>query len=238
MTLFSIVPYESHRVAAQGIHDGGCTATTLTATRCRTGTSISSCSTDTVRSGPSAHRFGITDNDLPTWLADQGFQVVPGARANYRATDFSLSSMLSMQMLDEYSIDPGRDSGDRTFARSRLMRPAAAAFLKDNGYTYYQLGSWYGPTQTNELADVTLSWERLDRVRVGPAPVDDPARHRPGARAVPRARAMSSGTTPGPSRSSSSGSSSGCRPCPAASSCSPTSCCLTRRTCSTPTATS
>ena len=33
-----------------------------------------------------------------------------------------------------------------------------AAFLQDNGYTYYQLGSWYGPTQTNELADVTLTW--------------------------------------------------------------------------------
>ena len=70
-----------------------------------------------------------------------------------------LSSMLSMQMLDEYSVDPGRDSGDRTYARSRLLRPAAAAFLQDNGYAYYQLGSWYGPTQTNELADVTLSWE-------------------------------------------------------------------------------
>ena len=76
------------------------------------------------------HRFDITDNDLPAWLADQGFQVVPGARANYRATDFSLGSMLSMQMLDEYSIDPGRDSGDRTAARSRLLRPAAAAFLQ------------------------------------------------------------------------------------------------------------
>ena len=34
-----------------------------------------------------------------------GFQVYPGARANYRATDFSLSSMLSMRMLDEYSVD-------------------------------------------------------------------------------------------------------------------------------------
>jgi hypothetical protein len=33
-----------------------------------------------------------------------------------------------------------------------------AAFLKDNGYTYYQLGSWYGPTQSNALADVTLTW--------------------------------------------------------------------------------
>jgi len=158
MTLFSIVPYESHRVAAHGTAtaDAG---TPIIATKVPD-RDIYLIVLDRYGSEWSiGHRFGITDNDLPAWLGDQGFQVVPGARANYRATDFSLSSMLSMQMLDEYSIDPGRDSGDRTYARSRLLRPAAAAFLQDNGYTYYQLGSWYGPTQTNELADVTLSWE-------------------------------------------------------------------------------
>ncbi len=159
MSLFAIVPYESHRVAAQGTSvspDAGLDFSSTTVPN----RDIYLIVLDRYGSQWSIeHRFGITDNDLPTWLGDQGFQVVPGARANYRATDFSLGSMLSMQMLDEYSIDPGRDSGDRTYARTRLERPAAAAFLKDNGYTYYQLGSWYGPTQTNELADVTLSWD-------------------------------------------------------------------------------
>ena len=158
MTLFAIVPYESHRVAAQGTSTPEA-GTAITSTKVPN-RDIYLIVLDRYGSQWSLqHRFGITDNDLPTWLGDQGFQVVPGARANYRATDFSLASMLSMQMLDEYSTDPGRDSGDRTYARARLERPAAAAFLKDNGYTYYQLGSWYGPTQTNELADVTLSWE-------------------------------------------------------------------------------
>ena len=157
MTLVTIVPYESNRVVAKSPATADASGT-IAATRVPN-RDIYLIVLDRYGSQWSlAHRFGITDNDLPGWLADQGFQVVPGARANYRATDFSLSSMLSMQMLDEYSIDPGRDSGDRTFARSRLERPAVAAFLKDNGYTYYQLGSWYGPTQTNELADVTLSF--------------------------------------------------------------------------------
>ncbi len=157
MSLLSILPYESNRVVARGSTTAS-TDTTLTATR-TPDRDIYLIVLDRYGSEWSlAHRFGVTDNDLPTWLSDQGFQVVPGARANYRATDFSLASMLSMQMLDEYSTDPGRDSGDRTFARSRLDRPAVAAFLKDNGYTYYQLGSWYGPTQTNSLADVTLSY--------------------------------------------------------------------------------
>ncbi len=157
MSLLTIVPYESSRVAAMTPATSD-ESSRLTATRVPD-RDIYLIVLDRYGSQWSIeHRFGITDNDLPGWLADQGFQVVPGARANYRATDFSLSSMLSMRMLDEYSIDPGRDSGDRTFARSRLERPEVAAFLKDNGYTYYQLGSWYGPTQTNELADVTLSY--------------------------------------------------------------------------------
>jgi len=158
MTLFAIVPYESHRVAAQGTSTPD-TASPIVATKAPN-RDIYLIELDSYGSQWSIqHRFGITDNELPTWLGDQGFQIVPGARANYRATDFSLASMLSMQMLDQYSVDPGRDSGDRTAAISRILQPTAAAFLKDNGYTYYHLGSWWGPTQTNPLADVDLTWQ-------------------------------------------------------------------------------
>ncbi len=158
MTLFSIVPYEANRVAAQGATIPGA-GTPITATRVPD-RDIYLIVLDSYGSHWSIeHRFGITGDELPTWLGRQGFQVVPGARTNYRATDFSLASMFSMQMLDEYSIDPGRASGDRTAAISRLLRPADAAFLQDNGYTYYHLGSWWAPTQADELMDVDLSWQ-------------------------------------------------------------------------------
>ncbi len=157
LTLLTIVPYESSRVSASA-GSGGPSGSSISATRVPD-RDIYLIVLDRYGSDWSIdHRFGIPGDALPEWLATQGFQVVPGARANYRATDFSLSSMLSMRMLDEYSVTPGRESGDRTYARSRLARPDVAAFLRDNGYTYYQLGSWYGPTQTNELADVTLTW--------------------------------------------------------------------------------
>lgn len=156
-TLVTIVPYESGRVAASA-EGGDPVDQPITATRVPD-RDIYLIVLDRYGSAWSIeHRFGIPGDALPEWLAGKGFQVYPGARANYRATDFSLSSTLSMRMLDEYSVRPGRASGDRTWARSRLERPAVAAFLRDNGYTYYQLGSWYGPTQTNELADVTLTW--------------------------------------------------------------------------------
>ncbi len=157
MTLLTIVPYESSRVAASA-GSKGTPGLPVTATRVPD-RDIYLIVLDRYGSDWSIqHRFGIPGDTLPDWLATQGFQVYPGARANYRATDFSLASVLSMRMLDEYSVRPGRTSGDRTYARSRLQRPEVAAFLRDNGYTYYQLGSWYGPTQTNELADVTLTW--------------------------------------------------------------------------------
>ena len=157
LTLLTIVPYESSRVAASGSGEVPLEQP-LTATRVPD-RDIYLIVLDRYGSDWSIeHRFGIPGDALPDWLTTQGFQVYPGARANYRATDFSLASMLSMDTLDEYSVTPGRTSGDRTYARSRLERPEVAAFLKDNGYTYYQMGSWYGPTQTNELADVTLTW--------------------------------------------------------------------------------
>jgi hypothetical protein len=159
LTLLTILPYESSRAAA-GSSAGVALSEPIVATKVPD-RDIYLIVLDRYGSDWSIeHRFGIPGDELPGWLGTQGFQVYPGARANYRATDFSLASMLSMQMLDEYSVVPGPDSGDRTYARSRLERPEVAAFLKDNGYTYYQLGSWYGPTQTNELADVTLSWDK------------------------------------------------------------------------------
>ncbi len=156
-TLLTILPYESGRAVAGATGDVELTEP-ITATKVPD-RDIYLIVLDRYGSDWSIeHRFGIDGSALPDWLATQGFQVYPGARANYRATDFSLASMLSMRMLDEYGVNPGPNSGDRTYARSRLERPEVAAFLKDNGYTYYQLGSWYGPTQTNELADVTLTW--------------------------------------------------------------------------------
>ena len=102
-------------------------------------------------------RFGI-DNDIYPDLQDEGFQVVPGARANYRATDFSLASMLSMDTLDDLTESVGRDSDDRTPARAKLGDHEVGRFLRANGYRYYHLGAWYGPTRTNPIADEVRVW--------------------------------------------------------------------------------
>jgi len=102
-------------------------------------------------------RFGITGNDLYGWLADQGFQVPADSHASYRATDFSLASTLNMRYLDELTTQIGPVSSDRTPAQRLLRNHEVGRFLKDQGYTYYNIGSWFDPTRTNANADANLT---------------------------------------------------------------------------------
>jgi hypothetical protein len=101
-------------------------------------------------------RYGITDNDLYGWLRGRGFQVPAHSHANYRATDFSLAATLNMRYLDELTQTVGRTSDDRTPAQAWFKDHAVGEFLKAEGYRYYQLGSWFGPTRSIPLADETL----------------------------------------------------------------------------------
>jgi hypothetical protein len=102
-------------------------------------------------------RFGIT-SDLYDWLRGQGFHVPADSHANYRATDFSLAATLNMQFLDDLTARIGRDSGDRTPARAMIQDHAVGQFLKAQGYRYYQLGSWYGPTHSIAIADENIAF--------------------------------------------------------------------------------
>ncbi|HEV8697784.1 MAG TPA: hypothetical protein VGQ89_08835 [Candidatus Limnocylindrales bacterium] len=101
-------------------------------------------------------RFDITDNDLYDWLRERGFQVPANSHANYRATDFSLAATLNMQYLDNLTREVGPDSDDRTAAQEMLREHEVGRFLKAEGYRYYQIASWYGPSRSIAIADENL----------------------------------------------------------------------------------
>jgi Sulfatase len=103
-------------------------------------------------------RFGLTGTDLYGWLASRGFQVPADSRAAYRATDFSLASTLNMQYLDDLTEDVGRDSGDRTPAAEMIAQHEVGRFLKEQGYRYYHIGSWFDPTASIPIADENLGF--------------------------------------------------------------------------------
>jgi len=101
--------------------------------------------------------FYDIDNDLYPDLEAVGFQVIPGARANYRATDLSLAATLNLRLLDDLTESVGRDSGDRVPARELLDRHEVGNFLRHNGYRYYHLGAWWEPTRSSAIADEVRS---------------------------------------------------------------------------------
>ncbi len=103
-------------------------------------------------------RFDITDNDMYGWLEERGFQVPANSHANYRATDFSLAATLNMQFLDNLTRDVGRVSDDRTPAQDMIQEHEVGRFLKAQGYRYYQIGSWFGPTRAVAIADESLAY--------------------------------------------------------------------------------
>jgi hypothetical protein len=103
-------------------------------------------------------RFGITDNDLYGWLRERGFQVPTDSHANYRATDFSLAATLNMEFLDGLTESVGRVSGDRTPAQDMIDDHQIGRFLRSQGYRYYQIGSWFGPTRSVSIADENLAY--------------------------------------------------------------------------------
>jgi hypothetical protein len=100
--------------------------------------------------------YGI-ENDLYEDLEAAGFQVVPGARANYHTSDLSLAATLNMRYLDDLTELMGPDSGDRTPARELLARHDVGEFLRQQGYRFYHIGAWWEPTRTSPIADEVLS---------------------------------------------------------------------------------
>jgi len=97
------------------------------------------------------HGFDVSSS-LPDDLADRGFQVIPGARANFHASDFSIATMLDMDLVtDHVTVRP--PSVDRTPVRQELARHQVGRFLRANGYRYIHVGGWWEPTRRSPIAD-------------------------------------------------------------------------------------
>ncbi|HWH37847.1 MAG TPA: hypothetical protein VNT28_08730 [Candidatus Limnocylindrales bacterium] len=159
LTLASIVPYELSR-AARGAQAAPPPELELPAATRHPGRDIFYLVFDRYGSDWSIDaRFGIDNSAMSEWLEGRGFNVVPGARANYRATDFSLASTLQMRYLDELTERYGRSTDDRTPARELLQDHVVGRFLQANGYRYVHIPSWYGPTLDNPIADELLRWD-------------------------------------------------------------------------------
>ena len=97
--------------------------------------------------------YKITDNDMYGWLADHGFTVAAQSHANYVKTALSLASTLRMDFIDDIAARMGKTSDDEGPIDAVFQDPPVGRFLKDRGYRYVHIGSYFGPTRSSQLAD-------------------------------------------------------------------------------------
>lgn len=151
MSLIQIVPYEVSRSAAAAADPPAVAATPVSGAR-----DIYFIVPDECGSNLAFEALASVHNDLPDWLASQGFFVAPNSKANYIRTTLSFGATLGMRSLGALALQEGRTSRNLQPVYDLIQDNAAAAFLKARGYRYIHVGSWFYPTQSIRIADQNL----------------------------------------------------------------------------------
>jgi hypothetical protein len=108
--------------------------------------------------------YDFDNEPFLTALEDRGFTVARHAHSNYIKTPLSLVSSLTVDFLDAEALKAQVSSGEDREPIQRMLGqhlPVPTA-LKELGYTYYHVGSWWEPSRTNVDADRTFVYEGQD----------------------------------------------------------------------------
>jgi hypothetical protein len=104
--------------------------------------------------------YNYDNAEFINFLANKGFYIGDKSRSNYPDTYLSLASSLNLKHL-VYLEDKTRLSQDETPVLKMLENNLTLRFLKNRGYKYIHLGSWWGGTKWNKYADNDLSFQYL-----------------------------------------------------------------------------
>lgn len=97
--------------------------------------------------------YGHDNREFLDALERRGFFVAREARSNYTQTWLSLTSALNMRYLDGEARRAGRDSTDRRQVLALLKDNALVARLRELGYRYRHIGSFWHVTRRDPTAD-------------------------------------------------------------------------------------
>ncbi|MEO8862903.1 MAG: hypothetical protein ABI354_01115 [Candidatus Saccharimonadales bacterium] len=98
--------------------------------------------------------YNYDNSDLTNFLTTEGFSTNTSAYSNYPFTMSSISSTMSMGYHNELGKKFGNDKLQTGFPyRDILNDPPIAQVLKQNGYTYNQVSSWWDFTRVGIKAD-------------------------------------------------------------------------------------
>ncbi len=92
-----------------------------------------------------------------TFLEKRGFYVPTNSTANFPKTFLSFAASLNMEYPFELTDQTnGGASSDQSIVTPLIRNNKIVEFLKNRGYKYVQVGSWWQPTTTNPNADISF----------------------------------------------------------------------------------
>jgi hypothetical protein len=100
--------------------------------------------------------YQFNNQEFLDHLKMKGFQTAAQSAANYPSTAHSLASSLNLNYINYLKGFVDGKSDSRLPLHSLLQDHRVGRFLKDKGYHYIHLGSWWEPTRMNKFADTNV----------------------------------------------------------------------------------
>ncbi len=99
------------------------------------------------------------------YLTDKGFYIADQSKTNYPYSTFMIASALSMNYLNTQTQPKIKNQPGGTVINNIINNSKAVHFLKSQGYSFFNVGSWYDPLRNNDSADINFVYDnklRLD----------------------------------------------------------------------------
>lgn len=115
----------------------------------------------------SKEQYNFDNKEFLNYLDEKGFYIAENSTTNYPKTFQSLGSSLNMEYINYLSDKTnGGKSGDESIVTPLIRNSKVLEFLKNNGYNYIHLGSWWEPTKINKNADYLYTYKYNEYLNV------------------------------------------------------------------------
>lgn len=103
--------------------------------------------------------YGYDDSELINYLKAHDFYIAEKSKTNYPYSLFMVASVLNMDYLNVNTLpkiktQPGGTVIDNVFNNSKAIK-----FIKSQGYSFFNIGSWYDPLRYNDSADINFVYD-------------------------------------------------------------------------------
>lgn len=105
--------------------------------------------------------FDYENEDLVSFLDEKGFYIAKNSTSNYMQTYLSLTSSLNMEYLNDFSDTVGAESRDWSALYQKMEKSNLWRQLKNQGYSFYNFRSGYGPTNFLGKYDLNFQAKRF-----------------------------------------------------------------------------